>query len=213
MGRKRNPEKSKQLILDVSRTLFLEKGFDETSIQDIIDELGGLTKGVIYHYFDSKADILATILNENSDNVKKYEIEGQNGFEKIQNLLKSSFGNSEWQDFCYMARITSGSAEVLGNRFHYHFNYFEPIIKNLVIEGVQDGSINTDYPNEVAELSVLLINIWLSSEVNDRTELELCRRVSFIRLTLDTIGVPLISDEIENQMNYFFRMLKTEEVY
>ena len=49
MARNRNPEETRRKILEVSKDLFLEKGFDNTSIQDIIDGLGGLTKGVIYH--------------------------------------------------------------------------------------------------------------------------------------------------------------------
>ena len=50
--------KLEKKILEVSKSI-LEKGFDNTSIQDIIDGLGGLTKGVIYHHFESKYDIPA----------------------------------------------------------------------------------------------------------------------------------------------------------
>ena len=51
MARNRNSHETRKKILEVSKNLFLEKGFDNTSIQDIIDGLGGLTKGVIYHHF------------------------------------------------------------------------------------------------------------------------------------------------------------------
>ena len=37
MARNRNPEETRRKILEVSKELFLEKGFDNTSIQDIID--------------------------------------------------------------------------------------------------------------------------------------------------------------------------------
>ena len=47
MARNRNSHETRKKILEVSKDLFLEKGFDNTSIQDIIDGLGGLTKGVI----------------------------------------------------------------------------------------------------------------------------------------------------------------------
>ena len=53
MARNRNSHETRKKILEVSKNLFLEKGFDNTSIQDIIDGLGGLTKGVIYHHFES----------------------------------------------------------------------------------------------------------------------------------------------------------------
>ena len=39
----------------------MEKGYEHTSIQDIIDHLGGLSKGAIYHHFKSKEDILIAV--------------------------------------------------------------------------------------------------------------------------------------------------------
>ena len=62
MSRNKYPEETVNLILDVSQRLFIEKGYDNTTIQDIIDELGGLTKGAIYHHFSSKQDILDAVI-------------------------------------------------------------------------------------------------------------------------------------------------------
>ena len=61
MARKKHPEETVQLILDVAFRLFMEKGYEHTSIQDIIDHLGGLSKGAIYHHFKSKEDILFAV--------------------------------------------------------------------------------------------------------------------------------------------------------
>lgn len=47
MARNKHPEETVSLILDVAGRLFLEKGYEYTSIQDIIDNLGGLSKGAI----------------------------------------------------------------------------------------------------------------------------------------------------------------------
>ena len=41
------------MFLDVSLKLFLEKGYEETTILDIVDQLGGLTRGAFYHHFKS----------------------------------------------------------------------------------------------------------------------------------------------------------------
>ena len=59
MARNKYPEETVARILDVSLKLFLEKGYENTTIQDIIDALGNLSKGAIYHHFKSKEDILA----------------------------------------------------------------------------------------------------------------------------------------------------------
>ena len=58
MARNKHPEETRSLILDVAFRLFMEKGYEHTSIQDIIQQLGGLSKGAIYHHFKSKEDIL-----------------------------------------------------------------------------------------------------------------------------------------------------------
>ena len=69
MARNKYPEETVKLILDVSTKMFCEKGYDNTSLQDIINETK-LSKGAIYHHFDSKEDILKAIFqrigNENS---------------------------------------------------------------------------------------------------------------------------------------------------
>ncbi|WP_255430197.1 TetR/AcrR family transcriptional regulator [Streptomonospora sp. PA3] len=47
-------------LLAVATRLFAEKGFDRTSVQEIVDA-ANVTKGAMYHYFDSKDDLLAEI--------------------------------------------------------------------------------------------------------------------------------------------------------
>ena len=64
MARNKYPELTVEKILDVAKKLFLEKGYDQTTIQDIVDELGGLTKGAIYHHFKSKEDIMNALENK-----------------------------------------------------------------------------------------------------------------------------------------------------
>ena len=61
MARNKHPEETINLILDVAFCRFMEKGYEHTSIQDIINNLGGLSKGAIYHHFKSKEDILVAV--------------------------------------------------------------------------------------------------------------------------------------------------------
>ena len=49
MARNKYPEETKNKIIDTAAKLFIENGYEHTSIQDIIDHLGGLSKGAIYH--------------------------------------------------------------------------------------------------------------------------------------------------------------------
>ena len=56
MSRNKYPEETVKLILETAARLFTAKGFERTSLQDIMDETK-LSKGAIYHHFASKEDI------------------------------------------------------------------------------------------------------------------------------------------------------------
>ena len=61
MARNKYPEITVDKILEASQRLFLEKGYDNTTIQDIVNELDGLSKGAIYHHFKSKEEIMSAL--------------------------------------------------------------------------------------------------------------------------------------------------------
>lgn len=58
----------KQAILDNAAKLFATKGFASTSINEIADS-AGLSKAGVYHYFDSKSEILRAMLTEHLETV------------------------------------------------------------------------------------------------------------------------------------------------
>ena len=60
----------KQEFLEVSLDLFYEKGYEKTTINDIIGRLG-VSKGAFYHYFKSKEEVLETIADEYTENILK----------------------------------------------------------------------------------------------------------------------------------------------
>ena len=60
MARNKHPEQTVQLILDTASALFFQKGYDKTTLQDIIDATK-LSKGAIYHHFASKEAILIAV--------------------------------------------------------------------------------------------------------------------------------------------------------
>ena len=208
MARNRNSHETRKKILEVSKDLFLEKGFDNTSIQDIIDGLGGLTKGVIYHHFESKYEILQSIIRENNQEISNYNWRGDTGLEKIQNSLMDSFSNFEHQRLVYSASIMLRSPRLLGEQYLGLFSDFLPEIRERVYEGVKDQSIKTEYPEELADLIVLTLNIWIGFQISVFSVEELKRKMNFIKLTFDGLGVQLISDEMMEVIFKLFDHLK-----
>ena len=208
MARNRNSHETRKKILEVSKDLFLKKGFDNTSIQDIINGLGGLTKGVIYHHFESKQEILQSIIRENNQEILNYNWRGDTGLEKIQNSLMDSFSNFEHQRLVYSASIMLRSPRLLGEQYLGLFSDFLPEIRERVYEGVKDESIKTEYPEELADLIVLTLNIWIGFQISVYSVEELKRKMKFIKLSFDGLGVHLISDEMMGVIFQLFDHLK-----
>ena len=211
MARNRNPEETRRKILEVSKELFLEKGFDNTSIQDIINRLGGLTKGVIYHHFGSKNEILQSIISENNQQILNYNWRGETGLEKIQNSLMDSFSNFEQQRLVYSASIMLRSPRLLGEQYLNLFSDFLPGVREKVFEGVKDKSIKTEYPEELADLILLTLNIWIGFQISIYTVEELKHKMNFIKLTFEGLGVQLITDEMMEIIFKLFDHLKNSK--
>jgi AcrR family transcriptional regulator len=62
---RRAPEQRREEILDAAVRLFCEKGYEGTTIRDIAREVG-ITEGLIYHYFPSKAALVAACWRQRS---------------------------------------------------------------------------------------------------------------------------------------------------
>jgi AcrR family transcriptional regulator len=54
------PKSTRERILDAALDLFIEKGFDKTSLREIAEQLG-VTKAALYYHFASKEDILMAL--------------------------------------------------------------------------------------------------------------------------------------------------------
>jgi AcrR family transcriptional regulator len=53
-------------FVDVAQRLIQTKGYEQLSIQDLLDELGA-SKGAFYHYFDSKVELLEAVVERMVD--------------------------------------------------------------------------------------------------------------------------------------------------
>lgn len=188
MSRNKYPEETVNLILDVAEKLFLEKGYEHTTIQDIIDNLGGLTKGAIYHHFKSKEDILNKVINrlfaENTLSAKWTKIKNDSGMcagDKLKAMLYESIVDEQEQEFRQMGVNLQKMPQLLADLLIRQVNIvahnsFEPVLK----EGITDGSLSVKYPSEIAEVISLLANIWINPLVFPMSDDEIKRKFEVI---------------------------------
>lgn len=206
MARNKHPEETVNLILDVATRLFMEKGYEHTSIQDIIDGLGGLSKGAIYHHFKSKEDILVAVTDRMTEESNKLlgvirDRTDLTGVEKLRILFRESICRPVMDEIFTAAPNISANPWMIFSTMRDTVdvvtpNYIVPIIE----EGIRDGSIRTDYPAELAELIILLANVWLNPMIFDSTPEETYRKVMVFRQMTQGFGLDIVDDEIRDRM-------------
>lgn len=206
MARNKHPEETVNLILDAAFRLFMEKGYEYTSIQDIIDNLGGLSKGAIYHHFKSKEDILIAVTDRMTAESNKIlasirDSTGLNGKDKLKTIFKISVKRPVNNDIFAVAPNFNNNPKLLFSLLHETVyeaapDYILPIIK----QGISDGSIKTDYPEQLAELIILAANVWMNPMIFDNTKEEIYCKFMVFRQMMQGFGLDIIDDEILDRM-------------
>ncbi|MCR2043387.1 TetR/AcrR family transcriptional regulator [Anaerosalibacter massiliensis] len=202
MARNKYPEETIERILDVSLELFIQKGYENTSIQDIVNNLGGLSKDAIYHHFKSKEEILEAVSKRIYSSTKTSMLSIINsreltGLKKLRKIFKYSIENSN-QDLMFPDSpklwdnpnlLVMQMKELMEDIVP---NYMQPIIE----QGLQDGSIKTDYPKELAEVIILLFNIWINPLVYDVPVEELINKIKFCDILFKGMGIDILNENM-----------------
>jgi len=190
-------ENTRELILEVASGLFMTKGYEKTRISDIINGLDGLTKGAVYHYFDSKEDIFNEVVKRIGYQNKaifdeiKYA-KDLNGREKISKLISVAIGNTNMDVITSISPNLTDNPKLLASFFKQMQEmtipeYFLPII----YEGIKDGSIKSEYPQELAELIAVMLNIWLNPLIFNKSNDTVRNKINIINRCLSDFNISL----------------------
>ncbi len=200
MARNKYPEITVDKILEVAQRLFLEKGYENTTIQDIVDDLGGLTKGAIYHHFKSKEDIICALSDKLFADNNPLEIVKQrkdlNALQKMREAVKLNQLNNQEKLLNIEALPLLNNPRIFAETIKSNRQYLTPLWLDLIEEGITDGSIQTEYSKEIAELIPLLGDVWLYPNIFPATEEEIIHKFLFFKEMLEKMGVPIIDDEL-----------------
>lgn len=199
MPRNKYPEETVQKILDASLKLFLEKGYEETTVLDIISKMGGLTRGAFYHHFKSKEEVFDALCEklfyESNPFEKAKSHKELNGLEKLKFVLKTSFDETEHHQLSMASMQLMGSPAFLKKLIESN-QELAPMYQELIEEGIQDGSIQSEQPKLLADLFVLLTNFWSIPTIYPLTDDEAWQKFLMIKSIMDNLGLPVIDDEI-----------------
>ena len=208
MARNKYPEETVARILEVARRLFMEKGYDNTTIQDIVDQLGGLSKGAVYHHFKSKEEIMDAVCDQMFYDNNPFEAVRQrtdlNALEKLREAIRLNQADESRVDMTIQAIPITHNPRLMAEMVESNRRVLTPYYLELLEEGNRDGSIHTEYAREIAELLPLLTSLWLLPSVFPASREEQRRKFTFLGEMLDKMGVPLMDDSIRAVVDAFF---------
>lgn len=157
--------KRRNTILNEAEKLFIKNGFEKTTVKDIAAR-SGVAKGTFYYYFDTKEDIISSLLEKRYRKTEKkarYVLENENlsSLEKLEKvilrLIFSRRGNFKVYEFFKIDE----NAKFMKERNKEFWNKFMPIFTEIVKEGVAGGEFETEYPEEVTEILFMGIDNFL----------------------------------------------------
>ena len=137
-------------IINASWELFKEKGYGDTTINDIIEK-AGISKGSFYYYFRSKDDMLNTLADVLDDEYKKLAMDedpNMDAYEKLIyiNEVMHTFINDNIDyrliAYLYSSQIIRDDASSLLNRNRFYFRYLEQIMEEGRREGVLTDTLS-----------------------------------------------------------------------
>lgn len=209
MARNKHPEKTIEKILSISYRLFLEKGYEQTTIQDIINELG-MSKGAIYHHFKSKEEILHAISDKGnySVTIEMYKnLNHLNALQKLKKIICMEFENLEKQQFNKAAISLTENPKFVSTLLNGTMKYGVPIFQSLIEEGKKDGSISVEDSKSASEVILLLNNVWLSPMIGQVSEEDLERKILFLKNLTELMGIPFMDEEVVNTINNYMKSI------
>lgn len=103
---KEESEETKERIIEAALYIFLEKGFSETSIEDIVKHLN-LTRGAFYWHFKDKDEVFKSIIQkehsqrlESLNSIKFDETDEKTGLKKVMaNIIDTFYDNERFRSF------------------------------------------------------------------------------------------------------------------
>lgn len=164
-------EKRKQELLGIAYRMFLEKGYEKTSVDEIINE-AGIAKGTYYYYFESKEATLEAVIDMmiNEEVIRAKEVLASQ-MEIPQKLVSVIYALRPAQDEQVIADALEAKENII---MHDKINRriveeAHQIIAEVVKEGISQGLFScTNVEERVKMLLILSQHAFNDGEFSDK---------------------------------------------
>lgn len=164
----------KQELLKIAYNMFLTKGYDNTSIDDIINE-AQIAKGTYYYYFESKEstleEVINMMINEEVESAKRILNSPISIPEKLVGVITSLRPKIDEQEIQNILNKKENIVmhEKINNRI---IEEAIPLLEQIVNEGIQSNIFKCNHINERLRMLLIMSNELFDSDKFNINEVE-----------------------------------------
>lgn len=179
--RKTNAERREE-ILDEAEKQFYSKGYNDTTVADIIGALN-IAKGTFYYYFNSKEKIMDAVIvryidhacNKILEIVENKDLTASDKLEKVFRISSPTEINIKKVQI--IDEVNRIDAEIFVRSMKYSIQALIPIMEKIVIQGIEEGYFHIPYPKTAIELIIAGIQFLFKYEFFPSTDEEVYSRL------------------------------------
>ncbi len=177
---------ARDVIVEAAAQCFMQAGFSDTSIDDVADHLGA-TKGRIYHYYRSKAELFFDVHRHGmAINVSSIEplAKGEGSAVKRLALMCQAHVGNMLDNIVYQRVVMQGVEMHLASSttpkqreklkvLIREREYYEGLFKDVLIEGEAKGMFKFETPSFASKAVLAIVNnpvLWYTPRKNQTKE-------------------------------------------
>lgn len=148
-------------VLDQALALFLEHGYDNVSLNDLL-AIAGTSKGAFYHYFPSKEALVAALAERSAAQAFEalrpvFDQPGKNALERLNAGLAASYqvkmAMGAPEQIAAMTSLLKPENQALFGRIVAIWeDLFRPVLTEVITQGVKEGVFDTFDPEGVGDM-------------------------------------------------------------
>jgi len=167
-------EERRNEIIETAGKLFEEKGYEQTQVQDIVNEIG-VAKGLFYYYFKSKDEVMEELADRYADAiidaVNKLIDKDISTFDKINRIFQIFIDSAEKKFGIFMGILNVKNGITHERIFFNVGKKMVPLVTELILSGNDNGECNCSDPKFITEFLVSgLFNIMNQISPDDKIE-------------------------------------------
>lgn len=167
-------EERRNEIIETAGKLFEEKGYEQTQVQDIVNEIG-VAKGLFYYYFKSKDEVMEELADRYADTiidaVNKLIDKDIATFDKINRIFQIFIDSAEKKFGIFMGILNVKNGITHERIFFNVGKKMVPLVTELILSGNDNGECNCSDPKFITEFLVSgLFNIMNQISPNEKID-------------------------------------------